>query len=326
MRIRNILLTSAAVLFCTASNSFASSATIAHTWVSGSGSDTNPCTFASPCATFTGALAKTTAGGLITAKDAGDFGPVTISQSVTIDGANLGSITYVSGNGAVIDITASANVTIQNLTINGMGSASLGIYDASGGIVIIDNCRIMNFTSTGIDFAGAGDLTIDNSRIEGFTVIGVEAESNAAENVVIGNTVIVGGNLGYYGFVIDTGSGPVKASLDHVTIQGATSAALNTASGSTEISNSVLTQSYYAVLADTSTTVSLESSMLTQNSEAVCSMTGAKIRLENNDIFDNGMGVANCGGQVKTNGNNRDSGNTSGNPILAADVSATALF
>jgi hypothetical protein len=79
-------------------------------------------------------------------------------------------------------------------------------------------------------------------------------------------------------------------------------------------------------VANTSSTISVESSMLTLNTIAVCSYTGGKIRLENNDIFDNGTGVDNCGGQVKTNGNNRDSGNTSGNPIPAADVSATALF
>ncbi len=91
MKIRNLLLASAAVLFCPAS---ISATTIAHTWVSGSGSDSNACTFASPCATFAGALTKTTAGGIITAKDAGDFGAVTINQSVTIDGNNTGSITF----------------------------------------------------------------------------------------------------------------------------------------------------------------------------------------------------------------------------------------
>ncbi len=116
MKIRSVLLMSAAVLFCSASASATS--TLIHTWVSGSGSDSNTCTFASPCLTFQGALTNTSEYGIISAKDAGDFGAVSINKSVTIDGANLGSITFTSGDG--IYITATANVTVQNLTINGL--------------------------------------------------------------------------------------------------------------------------------------------------------------------------------------------------------------
>ncbi len=302
MKVRNILLTSAAVLFCTASMSGTS--LLSHTWVSGSGSDSNPCTFASPCATFNGALAKTTAGGIITAKDAGDFGTVTIAQSVTIDGANMGSIGFGGqSEGIYIDspsTTTAINVVIHNLTIDGQGTGTRGI-------------SVQN----------AANVTINNCRFEGFTVVGIEIYSYAAENVVVRNTTIVGG---VYGVLTDSGSGPDMVSLDHVTIQGAEDVAVVTNIGLLEISNSVLTQNATAVYAFSSSTISVESSMLTLNTEAVCSMTGAKIRLENNDIFDNGTGVANCGGTVKTNGNNRDSGNTSGNPIPAADVSATVLF
>ena len=57
------------------------------TWVSAaSGSDSNPCTRASPCLTFAAALAQTEAGGEIDVLDPGDFGPVTITKSVSIYG------------------------------------------------------------------------------------------------------------------------------------------------------------------------------------------------------------------------------------------------
>jgi hypothetical protein len=306
MKIRNILLTSAAVLFCTASNCFATATTIAHTWVSGSGSDSNPCTFASPCLTFTGALANTTAGGIITAKDAGDFGAVTIAQSVTIDGANLGSITFTSGAG--IYITASAKVIVQNLTINGLG---YGISAASGGIVIVDNCRIMNVI-VGVQYAGAGTLTVENSQIESLKGegYGIEIAANAAENVVVRNTVIDASPIsaGNTGFVVNPEVGPVQASLQNVTIMGAENYAVNTNTGTTQITSSVLTQSGTGVEAMDGATISVASSLITANTTGVCSSTSSKIRLDNNDIYDNTTAIGNCGGIVKTSTTNKTSG------------------
>jgi hypothetical protein len=323
MKIRNIVLTSAAVLFCTASMS---ATTIAHTWVSGSGNDNNACTFASPCATFQGALSKTSAGGMITAMDAGDFGPVTITQSVTIDSANMGSITFTSGTG--INITASVNVTVQNLTINGLGSAYYGIAVENGGTLIVDNCRIMNIAAIGIYFTGAGNLTVENSRIESLNGVGdygIEILGNGAENVVMRNSVIdaspySANNLGFY---INNESGSVTASLQNVTIMGAGSYAVYSESGVTEIAGSVLTQSAYGVYAFGGSTISVASSMITANTTGVCSYTGSKIRLDNNDIYDNTTAIANCGGIVKTSTTNKVSGTIA---IPAADISNSVTF
>ena len=54
-------------------------------WVSGSGSDANPCTRALPCATFAAALSQVSAGGEIDCLDAADFGAATITKAVTIN-------------------------------------------------------------------------------------------------------------------------------------------------------------------------------------------------------------------------------------------------
>jgi hypothetical protein len=325
MKIRNIVLTSAAVLFCTASMS----ATNAHTWVSGSGSDSNPCTFASPCATFQQALDNTTAGGIISAKDAGDFGPVSISKSVTIDGSNLGSITYSGSSDSVISImSSSANVTVQNLTINGLGSANNGIDVTSGGTVIVDNCRIMNINE-GIYFAGAGNLTVENSRIDslsGSYAVGIHIDSSAAENVVVRNTVIdvstVSADNANIGFTVRPATGPVNASLQNVTIMGAGAYAVEVQVGVTQITGSVLTQSAYGVYAY-GATISVASSMITANTTGVYSDTGAKIRLDNNDIYDNTTAIGNGGGTVKTSGTNKVSGTIA---VPAADVSESVTF
>ena len=328
MKIRNIVLTLAAVLFCTAS---ISATTIAHTWVSGSGNDTNPCTFASPCATFAGALAKTTSGGLITAMDAGDFGAasmLTISQSVTIDGSNLGSITYSGSGYSVINITASANVTLQNFTINGLGSANVGIGVASGGIVIVDNCKIMNILGHAIDYWGAGNLTVENSRIESFYStgnLGMKIAANGAENVVVRNTVIDVSPLSANssGFYIGSGTGPVQVSLQNVTIMGAGVNAVTTETGTTQITGSVITQSNLGVHALFGSTISVASSMITANTTGICSEASSKIRLDNNDIYDNTTAIANCGGIVKTSTTNKTSGTIA---IPAADISESVTF
>jgi hypothetical protein len=323
MKIRNILLVSATALFSTASMS--AIATSSHTWVSGSGSDINPCTFASPCLTFNGALANTSAGGLITAKDAGDFGAVTIAKSVTIDGNNIGSIT--SSSAYLIVITASANVTVQNLTINGLGLADDGIYADNGGTLIVDNCRIMNLASNGILFEGAGNLTVENSRIESFigsSIAGILIDGNAAENVVVRNTVIDASPVSAdnAGLVVNSGAGPVQASLQNVTIMDAGAGAVVTYTGITQITGSVLTQSSYGVYANDST-ISVASSLITSNTTGVCSNTSSKIRLDNNDIYDNTTAIANCGGIVKTSGTNKTSGTIA---IPPSDVSNSVTF
>ena len=56
------------------------------TWVSGDGDDTDPCSYPFPCKTFAGAYTRTITGGVISVKDAGSYGPLFISKSITIDG------------------------------------------------------------------------------------------------------------------------------------------------------------------------------------------------------------------------------------------------
>jgi hypothetical protein len=250
---------------------------------------------------------NTASGGVISVTGPGDFGPVTVNHAMTIDGSNVGSITFSSGDGIYVNLTSAAPVILRNLTVDGLGQGWQGIT-----------------------FRGPGNLIIDNCCIEGVTAGCIEVESNAAQNVVVRNTVIQGGDVG---FSVSSGAGPVQASLQNVTIEGTAAqsadygtAAVETLSGNTQITNSVLTQNAIAVNALTGSTMSVESSMLTSNTTAVCAEAGAKIRLENDDILDNGTGVAACGGQIKTSGNNGDSGNTNGNPGIPSEVSPTVVF
>jgi hypothetical protein len=296
MRIHNTLSIAIAALFCAVS--VPANALSTHTWVSASGNDANSGTSVSPYADFATAVANTAAGGTVSVMGPGDYGPVTIAQSMTIDGTGGGSINFAGDSEAIyIDPGVAANIVLRNLSINGGGTGSDAIFVASSGTANVIN------------------VMIDGCLIAGFTQIGVGLGSESPMYVTVKNTTIQGGQLGVRTFQNGTTSVITydHVSLDHVTIQGASSAGVFTRNGTLAISNSVITQNVgagtAAVEADTYATASVESSMLTQNTNAVCSYTNSTIRLSNNDIFDNGTGIEDCGGTVATNGNNRKGGN-----------------
>jgi hypothetical protein len=70
------MLSNKLLLIALAASSFASAVPSVNgqstrTWVSGTGSDTNPCSRTAPCRTFAGAMPQTAAGGEINALDPG---------------------------------------------------------------------------------------------------------------------------------------------------------------------------------------------------------------------------------------------------------------
>src|SRR6266700_4540228 len=74
------------------------------TWVSGVGDDANPCSRTAPCKTFAGAISKTADGGEIDCVDSGGFGAVTLTKSITIDGAGvLAGVLAASVNRIIIN-------------------------------------------------------------------------------------------------------------------------------------------------------------------------------------------------------------------------------
>src|SRR5262249_655494 len=107
-------------------------ATAARTWVSHNGLSSNtmvatPCNPTQRCDPFANPLSVTSAGGEINCLDNGSYGPVTITQSVTIDcGGQLGAIDASGTNGVAVN-SATAVVKLRNLTINGNGSANAGV-------------------------------------------------------------------------------------------------------------------------------------------------------------------------------------------------------
>jgi len=147
------------------------SAQATRTWVSGVGDDVNPCSRTAPCKTFAGAISKTATCGEISVLDPGGFGTVTITKSMTIDGAGTLASTLNSGgiNGMLVNITVSDvcnTVILRNLSING-GSAT-GSFGLNGVRLASSIATNLHLEHMNISHQGRGVLinpTTANSRV-----------------------------------------------------------------------------------------------------------------------------------------------------------------
>src|SRR5215471_667232 len=99
-------------------------------FVSGSGSDANPCTLAAPCRSFQQAHNTVLAGGEIVALDAAGYGPLNITKALTVTAIGIeASITSNSTTPTAITINAGTSdvVTIRGLTLISGFSSGFGM-------------------------------------------------------------------------------------------------------------------------------------------------------------------------------------------------------
>ncbi|MBF5045232.1 Ig-like domain repeat protein [Aggregicoccus sp. 17bor-14] len=150
----------AAALLCAASPAFAQAT---RTWVSGVGDDVNPCSRTAPCRTFAGALPKTASGGEIDALDAGDFGPVTVTRSVTLDGRGVGRVLAEDAHAVVVNAPG-ATVVLRNLSLQGARSGLDGLRVLAARSVRVEDSRVSGFTGDGLRFTpdAGGQLLLRN--------------------------------------------------------------------------------------------------------------------------------------------------------------------
>src|SRR5438477_6123212 len=134
------------------------------TWVSGVGDDANPCSRTAPCKTFAGAISKTANPGIINCLDPGGFGTVTITKSIEIDcHYTLGSVLASGVQGIIVNATATDNVVLRGLSINGEGT-TLGINGVNviqANSVTISDTHVSKFSSSGLVFSNT--TSVDNA-------------------------------------------------------------------------------------------------------------------------------------------------------------------
>lgn len=159
------------------------------TWVSGVGDDVNPCSRTAPCKTFAGAISKTAAGGEISVLDPGGFGALTITKSITINGAGtLAGILSSATNGIVINALTTDVIVLKNLSINGAGTGINGI-------------RLLS----------AKRLEVYDTTIERVTTHGIDVSTTSSTNVVLSN--VRTSNTGSNGINLNTTAGLITAQI-----------------------------------------------------------------------------------------------------------------
>jgi hypothetical protein len=261
-----------------------------NSWVSQSGNDLSPCDRTNPCLTFAAAIARTNPRGEINVYDSGDFGPVTITKSITIDGGGtFASIGAVGVNAIVVSAGANDRVVLRNLSLNGYGTGLNGIRFLSGRFLTIDRVDISSFVGNGVDMAhsGAGTLVVKDSSIS---------------SVARGIRMTAAG-----GFSI--------ASIRTVSIFAAGAGGLELASGNTvaTVFDSAFTGNGGPAVGTLggNGVINVKSSVLSHNAVGVSAgSAGSLIRLTNNAIQNNTIGFSLVGGAtIATAGENKTGGN-----------------
>ena len=120
------------------------------TFVSSAGNDANACTTAAPCRTFQRGHDVVAAGGEVVALNSAGYGNIVINKSVTISGAGAHASISSGANSIGISIIAPATfVVLRELQIDGNNAVNSSGISQTTGKLIIDKCKIQNFTLTG---------------------------------------------------------------------------------------------------------------------------------------------------------------------------------
>jgi hypothetical protein len=209
----------------------------ARVFVASYGSDSNPCTFGSPCKTFQHAHDVVADTGEITAIDSAGFGPLVITKGVTVtspNGVEAGIAVPSGGTGITINTSTNASVTLRGLTLDGFFSGQNGIAwmaTGPGGELNIIDCVVKGFTNDGIQVKPAfgapagGGMLVSNSIVMDNFINGIEINpQNSSTEIIytIDRTTVSGngeGNGGNdSGILINSGSGTVAGSLSSVRV------------------------------------------------------------------------------------------------------------
>jgi hypothetical protein len=142
----------ASILLCATTIPIDADAFAQRTFVSSTGSDDNVCNLAAPCRSFSAAIALTYLGGEVVVLDSAGYGPVTITQSVSLiapPGVYAGISVFAPDSGVIVTAGTSDKVVLRGLSITGQGGMH-GIFVGSGAEVHVENCTVSGMTGNGI--------------------------------------------------------------------------------------------------------------------------------------------------------------------------------
>jgi hypothetical protein len=172
------------------------------TFVSAAGSDSNPCSFAAPCRHFQAAVNATSPGGEVDALDPAGYGPITITQGITIEGQGWSYIAPPPGGNGITINAVSGKVTIHGVSLNGAGitGGTNGIVFNAGASLTVTDCVAQHFN-------GSSATTGNGILIQ---------PTSGSINFVVTNTNVSGnGNVGLY-YLPTSGGAVANGVIDHV--------------------------------------------------------------------------------------------------------------
>ncbi len=166
------------------------------TFVSTAGSDSNPCTIALPCRNLQAAYNAVAANGQVDVLDPGNYGSLTITGPVSIQGHGWAGMS--TNIGAAITINAvSGNVNIIGVVLDGLGiTGTNGIQFNSGGALTVRDSVIRNFMNYGLHFV---------------------PNSSTLSQLYVSNTLVSDSGEGIA--IVPAGSGGANGVLDHVEME-----------------------------------------------------------------------------------------------------------
>jgi Right handed beta helix region len=264
------------------------------TFVSAAGSDSNPCSFAAPCRHFQAAVSATSAEGEVDALDPAGYGPITITQAITIEGQGWSYIAPPAGGAGITINASSGNVVIRGVSLNGVGitGTTTGIQFNSGfsGInLTVTDCVIQNFTGYGLaSFSPTSVLLVSNSHFAN-NATGIEVFGGAG----VIDHVVTSSNTGDGLFF------------------GSSSATVSFTVSDTVISNNKLNGVHVAAIGNFA--VMLRNVVVSNNVQSGVFAEGAQtiIRVAKSTITGNATGFTTSqSGQIESYGDNNLNGNT----------------
>jgi hypothetical protein len=280
-------------------------AAAARTFVSATGSDSNNCTnVLTPCRHLATAYAATAANGEIYVLDPANYGALTITGPVSIEGHGWASIAPVTGQIAS--------------TINANSGDKINIIG-----VVLDGTAIAS--TNGILFNAGGSLTVRDSVIRNFTLIGISFQPNTSNQsqFFVSNT-LVSDNGGDAINISPAGSGTINGVVDHVQMENNSGVGLFVNQANQAINVSV----GGSVIADNQSdgisavwgsgpgvSIMVRNSTISHNASVGLEVdgTGATIRVTRSTITGNNTGWAASVGVVLSYGDNNIDGNTNVN-------------
>jgi Right handed beta helix region len=214
----------------------------ARTFVSAAGSDSNNCTnVATPCRHLAAAYAATSPNGEIYVLDPANYGSLTITGAVSIEGHGWASIAPVTGQAAItINANPGDKINIIGVVLDGTALANTtGIQFNAGGSLIVRDSVIRNFASDGISFQpntpNLSRISVSNTLISdnGGSGINIDAFGSGTTNGVLDDVDI--NNNGNFGLDVGTSSQTINVTVSDSVIANGASAGIFASGGGTPL-------------------------------------------------------------------------------------------